>query len=357
MSRNEFELVKTARENDLSTVKRLLELGTTVDAKGEKEWTAILSAAYEGHEDVVALLIEKGANVHARTPDKQTPLMMAAYNGSVRIVEILLEHGAAVNDKDVHGWTPLMFVTIYRHAKTRKVDLATRLLNKGADATATNEAGWNAAMMARKKGMLELEQLILRYISPPVAPTNPLHDYINSIGSSLPQDAEKKIEAILSAGREINQKGQNTGSTALDIAARNNNAGLIRLLLDHGADPDIPNGIGRTPLINAAVWGKTDALKTLLAHGPSVNSIELWGGTALDAARDDNNFENVKLLIEAGADVNAKDGDGNTPLMKAVLNRQTDIEKLLLQNGADRNIENNDGHTLEDMRRMSNELA
>jgi len=59
MSRTEFELVKAAREGDLATVKRLLDLGTTVEAKDEKGWTAILSAAYEGHEDVVALLIEE----------------------------------------------------------------------------------------------------------------------------------------------------------------------------------------------------------------------------------------------------------------------------------------------------------
>ncbi|MEJ2601157.1 MAG: ankyrin repeat domain-containing protein [Anaerolineales bacterium] len=353
MSSNELDLIRAAREGDISTVKRLLNLGTTVDAKDEKGWTALLYAAYEGREDVVAELIEKGASTNEKTPEKFTPLMEAAYNGSLRIVKMLLEHGAAVNEKDVYGWTPLMFVTIDTYTKTHHVDLATLLLNKGADAAALNKAGWNAAMMARKNGMLELERLLLQHIQLQAPPVDPLHKYIESIGSSLPQDAGKEIEAILDAGQDINQKDRGTGATALDIAARNNNAGAIRLLLDRGADPDIPNLIGRTPLVNAAVWGKTNSLKALLGYGANVNSIELWGGTALDAARDDNNYENVKLLIEAGADVNARDVDGNTPLMKAVLNKQADIEKLLLQNGADPNVKNNYGHTLEDMRRMS----
>ncbi len=45
--------------SEVEAVARLLDLGTTVEAKDEKGWTAILSAAYEGHGDVVALLIEE----------------------------------------------------------------------------------------------------------------------------------------------------------------------------------------------------------------------------------------------------------------------------------------------------------
>jgi len=161
MPKKERELVNAARTGDLSTIKQLLASEVAVDSKDEKGWTALLAAAYEGQEEVLTLLIENGANLNARTPENQTLLMMAAYNGSLPIVENLLEHGAPVNDKDAHGWTPLMFLTIYRHAKTRQVDLATRILAKGANASATNKAGWNAAMMARKNGMIELEQLLL----------------------------------------------------------------------------------------------------------------------------------------------------------------------------------------------------
>lgn len=357
MSGNNIQLVKSARSGDLSTVTRLLDLGTPIESKDENGWTALHSAAYEGHEKMVAVLIKKGADINARTTEKQTPLMMAAYSGSLHILEAFLEHGAAVNDQDVYGWTPLMFVTIYRRVKTHPIELASRLLKKGADPAARNKDGWDASMMAARNGMLELEQLIEQYGPEPETCDSSLFEYTSDLGSNLSETNRIELMTLLTIRGNVNQKDPVTGATVLDIAVRNNNAEAVRVLLDHGADPHLPDGMGRTPLINAAVWGKTKALKALLSHGASVDSVERWGGTALDAARDDNNIENVRLLIEAGADLNAQDIDGNTPLMKAVLNQQTEIEELLLQSGADPSIRNKYGHTLEDMRRMSQGMA
>src|SRR5437763_243120 len=78
----------------------------------------------------------------------------------------------------------------------------------------------------------------------------------------------------------------------LMVLARNGDTtGVIIMLVDHGADPNLPGKSGRPPLI-AALQGSASEYKIIPA--------------AEDAAR---------LLIERGAQVNVRDKDGGTPLI------------------------------------------
>ena len=287
MSVEEYELVRAAKDGQLPTVQRLLGLGVAIDALDAERWTALHRAAYEGHEEVVELLLEKGASVTARTPDGQTPLMMAAYKGSVKSLDALLAKSAAVNDEDHHGWTPLMFVTIYLHGKTaRVVELARHLIESGARINATNHAGWNAAMMAAKNEMYDLAELL---IHPPPARSGAsgskktafvsLIDFVSSLGREFPADADSQIEALVANGCNINESRE--GKTPLDCAARQDNVGAVKSLVKHGADVNAQNPMGRTSLLNAAVWGKADALQALLECGADPNIACHQGGTAL----------------------------------------------------------------------------
>jgi len=67
--------------------------------------TALMGAAYIGHERVVDLLIQHGAEVNLQRSSGFTALMSAAGQGRERVVELLLQHGAEINLQNSDGVT------------------------------------------------------------------------------------------------------------------------------------------------------------------------------------------------------------------------------------------------------------
>ena len=124
------------------------------------------------------------------------------------------------------------------------------------------------------------------------------------------------------------------GNTPLMIAAGAGSAQAMRLLLDAGADPNVPNKAGATPLMWSA--GDIGKVKLLLAHGAKVNASAKSGRTALQCAvYYDGNDEVVRLLIAKGANAKARDKGGASVLETASVNKNNvEVVKLLLSKGA-----------------------
>lgn len=130
--------------------------------------------------------------------------------------------------------------------------------------------------------------------------------------------------------------------TLLDVAVAKNNLQMINLLLNYGANVNIPINYGETPLAKAVGRKNLPMVKFLLAHGADVKKDE----NALHAIIYQDNLEMVELLISHGADI-----DGRTLLYTAVVNgdeltsTNERIVKLLLAHGADVNAQNKEGNT------------
>jgi ankyrin repeat protein len=94
--------------------------------------------------------------------------------------------------------------------------------------------------------------------------------------------------------------------------------------------------LGRTPLHNAIVDGKSGTAKRLIAKGAAPSAPDDNGWTPLHFAAKYQHLDLVKLLLDAGADVDALDSNGNTPLFKAVFEYTTkgEIITLLRAHGA-----------------------
>jgi len=90
-------------------------------------------ASQAGHVGVVDLLLERGAVVNAKAFMGTEPLHWV---GSAGAAESLLDAGAEVDTRDSLGDTPLMWAI-----HIGRLDLAERLLARGADIAATNNAG------------------------------------------------------------------------------------------------------------------------------------------------------------------------------------------------------------------------
>ena len=130
-------------------------------------------------------------------------------------------------------------------------------------------------------------------------------------------------------------------------AARNDVAALRQLLQDgHKADEGSDSW---TPLIWAARSGSVDAVGVLLDSGADVNlpgsTGDDWDATPLQHAILERQPAVARVLLDRGADPNRGAGKGFTPLLLAAGDTDPTIVKLLLARGADTSAENENGMT------------
>ena len=165
------------------------------------------------------------------------------------------------------------------------------------------------------------------------------------------------MEKLLEKGVHIDTRNS-SGETAMRIASKNNDIATTRFLLDKGANPNIADAAGRSPLSRAAGEGFNALLKLLLvAPEIDVDAQKKDGDTALRLAVCNNQTESVRLLLEAGANPNIQNTNGNTPLIRAVAQGYTEITKLLLEHGANPHIRNNDLMTAADHAKARKQYA
>ena len=98
----------------------------------------------------------------------------------------------------------------------------------------------------------------------------------------------------------------------LKTAARKGDLKAVKKMLEDGANPNIKNGSGGTPLVWAAYYGHTEMVKVLLEYGADPNMEDATGNTPLSLAYY-GDTEMVKVLLEYGADPNMKNKYGYTP--------------------------------------------
>ena len=125
----------------------------------------------------------------------------------------------------------------------------------------------------------------------------------------------------------------------------------VKEALTNGADVNVTNDFGDSPLVWAEREGHIETIQLLLDHGakidvPTGSSGDISRDTILHRAVMHNHIEIVKLLLASGADVNVTDGfGGRTPLHKAASYNRIAIAQLLLASGADVNAKNTYGET------------
>jgi len=154
------------------------------------------------------------------------------------------------------------------------------------------------------------------------------------------------LTAVLSGSlpqvRTILATGVSADSLSPDslIRAVRGDTEMIRLLLDHGANPNLHSLVdGSTALIAAASGGLTEVTQLILNGGVNVNATdtELW--TALHHAANSGHLPVVRLLLrrwDIQVDAPAKSGD--TPLVRAAWQGKDEIVSLLMERGADINF-------------------
>ena len=184
-------------------------------------------------------------------------LLRAAELGDAKGVERLLDRGLDPNTADPKGHTLLMIAARNGHR-----DLVWALVRRKASATKRSEHGDTALMMASLRGDREIARMLIEF-----------------------------------GGAEVNHSGW----APIHYAAFQNQAELIRYLLQKGADKNALAPNGYTALMLAARGGHMEAARALLYEDPEVNTRGPDGETALKIARLRKHSELAELLVRAGA--------------------------------------------------------
>ncbi len=155
-------LLTAIKERNVTEVKRAIEEGADVNAKGYDAMTPLmktvgLTHGTGGSVEIAELLIEKGADIYARDGIGDTVLMWAAGGNSVEIAKLLIAKGVDVNATDKIGTTPLMWA-----AYKGFVEMVELLIDSGADINAENEYG-TALQRAKKKGHEAVIELLKKH--------------------------------------------------------------------------------------------------------------------------------------------------------------------------------------------------
>ena len=159
----------------------------------------------------------------------------------------------------------------------------------------------------------------------------------------------KNIQKLIEKGVDINERTTSGNSTALHFAVNNDRTEIVKELLNNGADPNIKDIRGRTPIFSS----NYDIMKILLDRGSELDVKDILGYNLLLRIIDSNRSEKVemiKLLLESGVSVNDCDIRGLNAIHLAVLTHESPATmELLLSNVKDVNSKNNQGLTATDL--------
>lgn len=137
------------------------------------------------------------------------------------------------------------------------------------------------------------------------------------------------VRALLGEGIHIN--AQDDGDTALLAAAAAGHEDLVRLLLDHSANPNVSNEYGYTPLSSATHHGYPRIIALLLKRGANPDPASVYGETPLMSAAMNGRLDIVRLLLRAGANPCLWDSRGRTAHNHALSFGKTQVAAVLRQ--------------------------
>jgi len=262
-----------------------------------------MHASSHGHTEIVELLIERGARVDEKNRENATALYVAARSGRIECVRALLNHGANINTKQRNLRTPLHVSIMNGHYKV--LDL---MLKSGAKQDVVDKAGMTLLHEAAYAGnvacakMLKIS-LYSRDMLFDEWGRHPIHaasmrghiDFVTYVLDLFEKRGKEEEENI------VNIPDTLMGGTALFYACSEGHANVARLLLSKGASCDVQTNDKhkRTCFHAAASWGRLSCVRVLLEHGARPDVKDSHGVSALDMAKDCGHEEVVRLIMNS----------------------------------------------------------
>lgn len=259
---------ESLKQGEMREARQYLDQGIRADIQDLRGRYPIMTAvgASKNKVAVTRLVLEHDANPKI---ENNKPLEMATRTNNTELVSLLLEFGANPNDS-VGIWGALT---------------GNEIIDKGLPIINASKKN-NTAMVG---------VLLENRADPDVDNGAPLRQAIS-------HDNMEMLLLLLDKGASVREDG------VLTTAVEKNDIELVKLIMDHGADPDNRSWSGKTPLQIASQTGQIDVMQLLLDKGASVNKRGVGGAkTPLMFATEAGQVEAVRLLIDNKAGVNIDD--------------------------------------------------
>jgi ankyrin repeat protein len=280
---------------DPSTVDRFEPSDVHLDPTSSRGgFTALMFAAQQGDLESVRALVDGGALINDVSNEYGSALVVASASGNEAVAEYLLDNGANPNVADGWGLTSL-------HYALRDGIIA---IGMSRDRIRTDSYWLRRSMDGLAKSLLEHGANPNARIGTGIPPFD-YAPFARTTGNSMPQLRQPGATPFLLA------------SAAFDVP-------MMKLLLEHGANPRLTTDEGTTPLMVAAGMGRLEEL------------------TPEEEARG---LEATRLALELGNDINAKNQDGRNALGAAAYLGANSIVEFLGGKGADLEMQDRYGQT------------
>jgi ankyrin repeat protein len=308
-----------------------MEFGADVNEADDYGCTP-LWMAYDDISVARILVLEAEADMNKGDNDGFTPLIRACVEGNGAVVTLLIENGAEI-EKGMDGLTALLGsllgALLGPCCSCRYVDIATLLIDKGADVTKVADEGMTALMLSCLLGHLKLSVLIIDH-GADIHSTAKDISFATSLHVAANAGHDKIVELLLEKGALIDQTNA-LGWNALHFAACEGKHGIIELLLDKGADARHVTNAGLTALDYARdKWGVDDSIRLLEAAIGEHSEVAAAG----DVAKGGSGVAPERLLLAArkeaedlGQAVAQQDAEA-----KALKGRMRGMESMLAEN-------------------------
>ena len=217
-----------------------------------------------------------------------------------------------------HGKTPLLIAVIQGHDR-----IVQMLLEAGASITASFKRhparigdGFTGMMVCAMQGQANMMQDLLE------------HD----------------------ADSSVLNKRSTKGFSAIDFAVCRNHFDMLRAMLKHGADVNLPGGMhGDTPLFMATNENNTEMIEILLAHGANPLLEDDYGDIAMRTVAWNENIQAVEMILDAGGDINHQNAKRVSMLHVCAKWNLMAMAEYLLGRGASIDIKAKSGRTASDV--------
>src|SRR6056297_1774117 len=269
-------------------------------------------------------------------------------------IKAAIENGEdinAINEFDQKQQTPLLRAISYGYMDPVYVEIAKYLIEQGAELNKQDNDGFTALHYAAKEGHLEVVKLLVEKgadleVYPDESKFYKGETPLRSACSYSNAD-DKNIEVVkylVEKGVSM-EKNDLSFQSPLTTCINSKAPKTAQYLLEMGADPNVPNDNGQTPLYLAIDKSMgTEVFKALLGAGADPNTGSPYY-TPLEMAIKKRDIELAQILLDAGADIYYVDTDGDTLFHTAAsINSNKNVD-FLLSKGLDINARNNDGET------------
>ena len=387
-------LMHAVRSGNALCVRALAQHSGQIDQRSNEGKSAFWYASENNLRAPMRVLLEEGADIDQECPPDSgdTALSEAILNGYLKKAQWLITQGANPNRMPEGDWTPLRCAL----GAPRGTDMMRLLLDNGANARLGEEHGHSVLATAAGEQNVEAIELLMaqgadpRRIADRAMEPNLPADAVEAIRLSALQVATwfgyvDVLEALSQQGFDLMTHVSRHDDTALHLAVSQRNHEMVnillqseraaewvnarndfrvtplmllqngdlemaRLLVQRGADVNVADQEGATPLLKAIHEGDAQMVEFLLSQG-AVCTADRDGPDVLHWAINASGSHVMPLLQLLGPrigndiDINARDLKQRTPLMRAVKAGRIDVVEFLLAAGAAIDLRDRDGLT------------